>query len=742
MAQISKTFSSALNLNQYANGVTSPASDVITMWLRLKNDPLLTSLVITFSSGSGNLSYTWASSVFPPSADYVWTNISAKKSAFTGDQAGWITISGVTIAVNQISEEPITLDSLMLGFGPYSISLSDMEDDETWVIAGTGGVNVDKSKLSEGVQSIYLNVSKSTSGTATRDIATKDLTSFVSAEEVSTVDDYISFWCYWNTFNDIKSIKLLIDCNADDYSTDFFEYEITQDIIRLYYSKTDSSGVELENRDNRAADFNIKKSEFTRHGNTAGKGWDTVQGYRFYAEATATAIYPLLVYFDNLVMKRNIGISGLYQWCCVFQSPTAYSAPSQWSEIFEASGTPVLLTHIPISVDSNVMARHIFRKGGTWGDEARLDFSLYENISTEYISKNRDEILGRTLNDIDIPSGTIRVPVAGKWGPVFKGSAILYRDPADYRRVWFSNPAYYYAWSELRMLIMDSDVSDIFLDDGILYISCKNGMRRIQIPLDEVSPTDIEEIGDSKISVSPYASVKAEQFRIVVSYDGVYVFNGQTFSLMSQNIDTYFNEIVYNLGEAIAFYADQHLYISVKTLTGVRVLLDAYGLQVQWRTSTEDINCFCVFNGIGDNGEIYVGDSTGTVYQFNLGYETLAQAITKDFGAEGEESDPFNDIILTEVHIIAKSLNASAGQIQLQFRKNQTTDTGVTLLFPASGHLPNVYTVYSKSLRGEYNEIRGNKIGAILTHNVANKHCGIQTIKLVGEITPLTSAYE
>lgn len=561
--------------------------------------------------------------------------------------------------------------------------------------------------------------------------------------QASDDNDLISFWCYWNNFNYISSFKLQIDCNSGDFYTDYFEYEWTKDSIRLAENREDWSWPDL---DNNAMDLDAKKSQFTRFGATASKGWNTVKGYRFIITCASNAESYFLVYLDNLVMKRGkMGLSGLYQWCCVFESPTALSAPSEWSTIAELKGTAALLSNLPISQDSNVMARHFFRKGGTMGDEARLDFSLFDNVVTVYSTNTQDESLGRALDEIDIPQGTIRVPLAAKFGPVFRGSVILYRDPEDLKRLWYSNPKYHYAWSELNLIMLDSDIQHIFLSDGMLYLSCKNGIRRISVPLGDVGPTSIEEIGDSKFCIAPYAATEAEGLTALVFYEGPYLFDGGSFQYIGGLIDTYFKSATYNLDEVVAFYADRHLYLSVKSNAGVRTLLDAYGPPVQWRTSGEDINCFCIFDGIGDNGEIYIGDSTGTVWLFNSGYETSSAMTTKDFAADGEETDEFRNIILTGILLIAKSTSATPGPLKITLRKNQTDVAGITLYasstYLISGNLGSTYTVYQFDLRGVYAEVRGSTVGIKIEHATA-KHCAIKSVKLTGEITPLLEYYE
>jgi hypothetical protein len=488
-------------------------------------------------------------------------------------------------------------------------------------------------------------------------------------------------------------------------------------------------------------DAEIKKSDFTRVGVTGGKSWNTVKSYRFSVSTTEKAMQALRVYFDNLHMRRRKGLTGIYQWCCVYRtSDGKASGPSEWTEQVTFRGTKALLRLLPISADTNIGYREFYRKGGDLGSDARLDFTIYDNATTEYWSDTVDSLLGKLLNYEVIPDSTIRVPLCGKWGPVFKGRYILYRDPSDLRAWYYSLKDLPHAWSELQRGRMDSDILDIFVLDDVLYFNTKNGLRSLSKDPSIAGAADLQETGLVKHSMGPWASCKVEEAIAVVSYDGVYVFTGHNHRYISEQVEDHFDSASYDLSEAVEFYRNRHLYVSVITTGGTRKLLDYFIERSAWRKSDYVVNCFCVADGIGDNDEIYIGDLTGSVYQFDTGYTSSSEAVTKDYAAD--PANPFAEVVLQEIFMMARSASASPGVINVQFRMNQLLNAGIVKSFPSTGNLTSTYTLYHGQLMAVNNYLKGSKIGLAITPGTLGKHFAIESILLIGEISDLPEIYE
>jgi len=450
---------------------------------------------------------------------------------------------------------------------------------------------------------------------------------------------------------------------------------------------------------------------------------------------------PVKIYFDDLHLRRRRGLTGLYQFAVVyFDSTGEPSAPSEWSDIVALNGTRGFIQHIPTSADSKVVGRYIFRRGGDLGDEARLDATIWDNTTTEWFCDNEDYQTGFLLSDDSIPTGTIRFAPGAKFGPIFKGRATCYRDPNHLDYVYFANPDYAYAWSERQAWKFDSEVLDCWLDDNVYHVNTKNGIRRIAVDFGELTPRDIEEIHDVKHSVSPWASTKVEGARAVVSFDGVYLYDGLQHILISDEIEGYFGDS-YDISEAVAVYHKKHLFVSVKSLGGTRYLLDCYLPERKWRYSADSYNYFCIADGTEDTGNLYGCSTDGYIYKLRTSTPaTTSLAVTKDYPVDPE--NPFAEVVLKEIWVMARSASATPGGINFQFRMNQVLNASITKLLPSTGNLGSTYTLYHAQLMGVEPYLKGSKIGVSIAPAVASKHFAIEAILLKGEIAPLPETYE
>ncbi len=152
-----------------------------------------------------------------------------------------------------------------------------------------------------------------------------------------------------------------------------------------------------------------------------------------------------------------------------------------------------------------------------------------------------------------------------------------------------------------------------------------------------------------------------------------------------------------------------------------------------WVTLSYFVNCFCKFDGPGDNDEIFIGDLEGNIYELNVGYAEETLLVSKDFNAP----DPFEEILIKEAYMIARSNDVGAGRLFMQFMVDQVLNTNITLGFPASGDLTSTYQLYYVPLIGTEDTIQGSKIGVKVWPEKDSMHYAIQAIKLIGEIVPI-----
>jgi len=731
------------DLTKFNDGATSQDSDEISLWVYIEHPGNLTSIELRLYSDTITPKYfSYPYTAF--NSQQSWNEIRVKKSAFTNSGgASWTNIIRIYIGLATTGAVTCYFDDWFLGEYLSTRVLATMEQSlEDWTFSPTNsthGYNTNSNFVSapqaEHPSSIFMKVPCKKVYYTQLDWATKNLNQFDDGS-ASGDNDKICFWAYWTKFSSLKKIKILIDVNLFDFSTDFYYYEFDKTAIKaLKAVQAPKSG----DMDKRSLFFEVKKSDFVRQGSTSGKGWSTTEGVRFEITTIDKAGDPVTVYFDDLHMRRTYGITGMYQWCCVFADENSYSAPSEWSNEVELSGTRAILRNLPISQDSRVIKRLFFRKGGDLGSEARLDFILYDNTNTFYFTGNQDYQLTDLLDDERIPTGTIRFPNAAKWAGVYKGRGILYRDPSNLNRFYYSNIDYLYAWSEAQAWDMPSEITDMWIDDDILFINTKLGIKRLSVDCGEAQPSDFEETGIVKTSVNPYASTQCEEFRANILSDGVYLFNGYTHQYISEPIyKPYFDPTQYAINDFKIIYRKKHLYLSVKTVGGTRSILDCYVPKGQWRTANYPINCFCIADALSDNFELYGGSTDGYVYQLDTGTANAMVVTTKDYPISG---NPFQECIFEECWVKAKSNDSSPGGVILQFRIDQSNTLAI-LTFPSTGDLTNTYKTYFSQLMGVQNYLKGSKIGLLIGQSLNYKKIEIESILLRGSIPELPKILE
>lgn len=750
-ANLTKNFGTAVNLAQYSDGVTSQTSDEVCLRVHCPTTANLTKMTVYLYNDVGETngySKEFLVAVFNQTSSGAWTDLRAKKSAFSDvlTPTGWNSILRMKIAIDLSAAVSTTLyfDDFRMEEPGLTKSIATMENSEawTWEEAGSGDFTTDPLGVSRGTYALYLDVPKNQTYSVSYILPAKlDLTIF-GAGEASGTDDFISFRVAWTVFSTIKEIEIRLDCSdaTPDYGTDYYSYKISPDKLLAILNLT---GAKAGKTRNQGVNIDIKKSDFTRVG-TSANAWDDIYGVRFLV-STGKGI-KTTVYFDDLNLRRSTGLLGLYQFCELFFRPNPnipggmeYSAPSEWSEQVALSGTKGFLKYLTASKDTEAAGIIIFRKGGSLGIDAKLDTTIWvpdwTTMDTTTQVELDDSLTGRLLNAEDIPSGTIRVPLGAVWGPKFRGSYTLYRDPSQLRRLYFSNPGYPNAWSELQAVDFESDILDCFVEDDVYFVNTKNGIKRIRIPLKGASIGSWEETGLVKHSMGPYASTQAEDGQAVVSYDGVYLFSGYAYQYISEKVKNFFDPATYDLDSAIIFYRRRHLYVAVRTTGGTCTLLDFYLPRKAWRTSGYDVNCFCVWDGPGDNQELYIGDRSGNVYQLDTSYASTSSIVTADMPAS---DDPFEEVTLHTLSIIARSASSTPGNLNIQFRIDQVLNATIT----KAATLSTAYALTRFQLRAVSDYLKGSKIGLSIAPSVTDKHFAIQAIQLTGEIAPSIKQYE
>ena len=745
-----KTISPTLNLTVYQDGITSQTSDEICLWVYIASTANLTNIILRLYSdvtGGAEKYFETTYTGFNSSTTGGWNEIRVKKVDFhddhgAGGAASWSGIIRLYLSLTTTGACTCYFDDCRMEEYAADLDIATMESSEAWTFSPTtcGGFNSNPDYVahpgSATPSSIYMKIPAKKSYYAQLNYTGLNLTLF-SAGVVSGTDDYICFWCYWTVFKTIKKIRITIFIN-DDLATDYYYYDITPEYMQ---EQMGLQNPKVSSMNKKSLNFQIAKSDFTRVGATAAQSWDDDTAVRFTVETVDKSSSPVKIYFDDLHMRRVSGITGVYQYCMVFGDDEGnYSAPSEWSTQATISGARGALRLLPVSADARVTKRLIYRRGGDSGSEARLAFIIYDNTSTTYYDDVQDNLLTDLLTNDDIPTGTIRFPLFAKFGPMFKGRAVGYRDPSNLRRFYYSNPDFIHAWSELQAWDFQTELINCWLDDGIYYFHTKSCIYRVSKDFGELTWNDFDEVETKKNAIGPWATVKCDDYgNALVATDGVYLFNGLQHEYISEDIKNYFDSATYDLDAVIAFYRKRHLYLSVKTVGGTRSILDYYIFGRKWRIADDSICAFCTFDGPTDNGEMYVGTTDGYIYQFDTGYSAASLAVTKDYPMT---SNPFEEVVLQEIWVKARSVSSTPGAINIQFRVDQVLNGSITLSFPSTGNLAATYTTYFQQLLGVQDYLKGSKIGLSIAPGTNSKHFAIEGIYLRGSIAELPKTLE
>lgn len=729
------------DLSVYDDQITSNTSDEICLFTYMTTTTGLTKAVMKIMQSD---TVYWYHDLTPGTEISATTTgcqsyIRLKKSSFTafGGITTWTGI--VKIQIDFIvtgTARDVYLDKwVMEEYSAEEVILS-MDSTETWTYSSDSHakMNTDTKHLVKGDQSLMLKGNPRQTAYASSPVV-KDLSQYAGGF-TSGNDDLISFWVNWTNYNTIKDIEIRFDINAVDYATDYYSYIWTKLELKRLWKGQHCKIVDLSNK---SMYLEVKKGNFLKVG-TSANAWDDVKGVRIILTTSKGDGYRTKVFFDDLHMRRCSGMSGLYQWAVVFCTADGVkSGVSEWSPITQIAGSKSVLSNIPVSSDAACAYREVYRRGGTLGDEARLAFIIYDNITTTADDGIADYELG-PLMDERIPTGTIRAPKGKIFGPVFKGRLTMYQVADNEDCLYFSNIGYGYAWDELKMVAMGSRVMGAWVDDDILYVSTKNGMKKIVDDLYNAAcdPSLVQETGFSMPVVSPWAFSRADDDSIIATRDGVGIFNGYQFLNISDKVKDLLSVAYTQLEYIGLLYSDKRVFFTYRTASPSTYECYLGMSKIGWRKLNLSFCSMCINDAPNDLGEVYGGTTGGYIYKMTrgTGNDSSCALTSKDFCAD----DPFMDLIVDEIHVIARTAETSSEPyLTFQMKANQANIAGVTRVTPT---LTTAYRLDKLYLNGnELDMVKGSTVGISISAS-ATKHFQIKAIKLIGRATPRTSAEE
>jgi len=171
---------------------------------------------------------------------------------------------------------------------------------------------------------------------------------------------------------------------------------------------------------------------------------------------------------------------------------------------------------------------------------------------------------------------------------------------------------------------------------------------------------------------APQSAAQGDGLGFFLGHDGVWMFDGNKFIKISTPIDTIIDGInpsyvqnafgVYREGLYQLFYTPSGATTNTKSIIYDVTFSNPYiGKNVWYERDGMAMTCPVVFNGEGDDNELYAGASADTGFVYRLDFSSAGADVTSDIEAVyqtkyfngGKPSDPISYIVkkFTKVHI-------------------------------------------------------------------------------------------
>jgi hypothetical protein len=473
-----------------------------------------------------------------------------------------------------------------------STSISSFDNSETW--NGSAGTTLafDASDKQSGTHSLKVSFTDPAVYTVTR-------TTSVSLNSVGgqtgTDDDKHRIWIKCTDFKQMGAISVLVDVSAaGDFSTQYYRAEIPRkkfkaakgswvlfelrraasvmdvlvvdpnqiDILRNIVNVDLQGRVAQEWGDLPVSVRNLISQEaltFTRFGSDDTRDWSTVTAIRLEIDAWgATDVrfdqWDVFGSVIGAVEGKHIGYYYTYVTADSIESnPSPISTP-----LLKANRLSMGVALIA-SADPQVTGIHVYRTGGTLGAIYRVTATPEANTNHTYVDVSTDDTLtalGLFLEaDHDDPPAA-----AGIIAPYF-GRAVTWNTTANPNRFF---------WSEINQLHFpgSAGVTGNWNDIGakseaLLAATVHQGYMNFY-KANEIwrligDPGDtsglVEKTRSKRGAVGPRAVCTGEGGDYFADTEGIYFFNGETPTLISQKIDPIFKGQTVALGNAVTIAA-------------------------------------------------------------------------------------------------------------------------------------------------------------------------------------------
>ena len=349
------------------------------------------------------------------------------------------------------------------------------------------------------------------------------------------------------------------------------------------------------------------------------------------ASRTATELCAQLgAPFAELNTGTTLTASKWYQYKMAFYDGTTYTYSTALSNaiLLGADVHNITLTDIPLG-PTGTTHRYIYRtKGKTAQDDlVSADYYMCIDMSENALRTTNDAVADNSLpvsapTWTTVSAGVNCTPPIGKYLEIHTQHLFLTGNSTYPSNIYWSdefNPDYFSATDYERIRPNDGDeITFIKTQLGVLRVGKTNTIQSYYTDGSSSTwyPSDpLTHIG----CPAPYSVANTPYGLVYLGRYGIYLFNGQSSSLISDAVTQEIRDISQVNIEECAGYFHENCYNLSYTSTesgssyNDRVLIydfirDAYVL------NTENINCFCAFSSGSDLGTLYMGSSTTDGY--------------------------------------------------------------------------------------------------------------------------------
>lgn len=401
-------------------------------------------------------------------------------------------------------------------------------------------------------------------------------------------------------------------------------------------------------------------------------GYDNNQKYDGHTQVTANTdgsrtasnlTADLGAPFSELNTGSNLDASSWYQYKIAFYTGSVYYFSNARSNAIQTGSTvrDITLTNIPLG-KSGITTRYVYRTVGNASKAAVEADTVFYLVAT--ISDNTTTTINDAMSDDTADNGATPV-----WGTVDDGLevtppkgkiALLHKERLfiagnqTYKSDLFWSEAYnpdFFIPSEYEQIRPDDgdEITGLLNELGNLVVFKTNTVQKFYTVSTATTgwyaSAPYEHIG----CIAPYSLTNSPLGIFYLSWNGIYLFNGQNSQFMSDAVTPQIEDIlITNIDNCVGVYFNNRYYLSYTSIAGGgsinnRVLVYDI-LRKSFVQDLVELDSFCVLNSGADLGTLYAGssDSDGYVYKYLTTGTTTETAIAStwksgitDFGITG-----------------------------------------------------------------------------------------------------------